>query len=113
MQKNKLIKLLQQYKADEISEDELFNYIENLPYEDISFARIDHHRTIRCGFPEVIFCQYKTPEQISIISEKLVKQGSNLLATKASKEIERRYLLERNLLVEKTVKKKEKKPMQS
>ena len=40
----------------QFSEDEILHYIENLPYEDISFARIDHHREMRWGFPEVIFC---------------------------------------------------------
>ena len=86
MQKDELAKLLQQYKSDEISENEILNYLENLPYEDISFAKIDHHREMRFGFPEVIFCQSKTPEQIAIIADKIVKHGSNLLATRASLE---------------------------
>jgi pyridinium-3,5-biscarboxylic acid mononucleotide synthase len=87
MQKDDLVKILHQYKLDEISEKDILNYFENLPFEDISFAKIDHHREIRFGFPEVIFCQNKTPEQVAIIAEKLVKHGSNLLATRASLEI--------------------------
>ncbi len=86
MQKEKLLRILQQYKTNEITEKEILNYMENLPYEDISFAKIDHHREIRQGFPEVIFCQDKTPEQISAISQKIVDLGSNLLCTRASKE---------------------------
>jgi pyridinium-3,5-biscarboxylic acid mononucleotide synthase len=87
MQNDKLVKILHQYKSNEISEKEIINYFENLPYEDISFAKIDHHREIRFGFPEVIFCQNKTPEQVAAISEKLIKHGSNLLATRATKKM--------------------------
>jgi pyridinium-3,5-biscarboxylic acid mononucleotide synthase len=86
MHKDKLINILHKYKANEISEKEILSHMENLPYEDISFARIDHHRELRQGFPEVIFCQDKTPEQISAISQKIVEHGSNLLATRASIE---------------------------
>ena len=86
MQKDEIIKILQRYKSDEISENEILNHLQNFPYEDISFAKIDHHREIRFGFPEVIFCQNKTPEQIAIIADKIVKHGSNLLATRASSE---------------------------
>ncbi|MBN2402519.1 MAG: nickel pincer cofactor biosynthesis protein LarB [Spirochaetes bacterium] len=87
MQKDELIKILNRYKSGEIPEKDILNYFENLPFEDISFAKIDHHREMRFGFPEVIFCQNKTPEQVAIISEKIIKQGSNLLATKASSKI--------------------------
>jgi pyridinium-3,5-biscarboxylic acid mononucleotide synthase len=87
MQKDELIKILHQYKFNEIPEKDLVNYIQNLPYEDISFAKIDHHREMRVGFPEVIFCQSKTVEQVASISEKLVKHGSNLLATRATAEM--------------------------
>lgn len=86
MNKEKLIELFQNYKENIISETELLSFLENLPYEDISFAKIDHHRSIRWGFPEVIFCEGKTPEQISIISKKIIKQKSNLLATRASEK---------------------------
>ncbi|MFH0974652.1 MAG: nickel pincer cofactor biosynthesis protein LarB [Spirochaetota bacterium] len=87
MQKSEIKKILHQFKTNKISETDILNYIENLPYEDISFAKIDHHRELRCGFPEVIFCQNKTPEQVAIISRKLVKHGSNLIATRASETI--------------------------
>ncbi len=86
MQKEELLKIFHQYKSNEISEEDFLDFIEKLPYEDISFAKIDHHRALRWGFPEVIFCLNKTPEQISIISQKIIHQKSNLLATKASEE---------------------------
>ncbi len=87
MQKDNLLKKLQKFKAGSISENDLLDYIENLPYEDISFARIDHHREMRWGFPEVIFCEGKTPEQVSMIAQKIIERGSNLLATRASTEV--------------------------
>lgn len=86
MQKDNIKDILQQYKSDKISEDEVLEILHNLPYEDITFAKIDHHRSVRWGFPEVILCQGKTPEQVAAIAEKLISKGSNLLATRASKE---------------------------
>ncbi len=86
MQKDQIKETLQKYKDGSISENEILDYLENLPFEDISFAMIDHHRGMRWGFPEVIFCQGKTPEQVSIIAKKIIEKGSNLLATRASEE---------------------------
>jgi NCAIR mutase (PurE)-related protein len=54
-----------------------------LPFEDLGFARVDHHRQIRQGFPEVIFCPGKTTEQIIKIFESLAAKGNNVLATRA------------------------------
>jgi len=87
MQKDKILEILKKYKNGSISDDDVFAYIKDLPYEDISFARIDHHREMRWGFPEVIFCQGKTPDQVSKIAEKIIEKGSNLLATRASREV--------------------------
>lgn len=87
MYKDNIKNILQEYKSNKISEDEVVEILINLPYEDVSFAKIDHHRSLRWGFPEVIMCQGKTPEQVAIIAEKLTGKGSNLLATRASNEI--------------------------
>ena len=57
------------------------------PYEDISVARVDHHRELRSGFPEVIFGLGKTPEQIAAIAERIVAHGSDLLITRTTKEV--------------------------
>src|SRR4030081_512823 len=54
------------------------------PFEDLGFARIDHHRAIRQGFPEVILGLGKTPAQISAIATEIVSRGSTLLVTRAS-----------------------------
>ena len=54
------------------------------PYEDLGFARVDHHRAVRQGFPEVILGLGKTPTQIAAIAAEIVKRGSTLLVTRAT-----------------------------
>jgi hypothetical protein len=60
----------------------LLQFLRHGPYEDLGFARIDHHRSIRQGFPEVIFGEGKTPGQIAQIAERIVDSGQNLLVTR-------------------------------
>ena len=62
----------------EAAQDQLLQFLRQPPYEDIGFARIDHHRNIRQGFPEVVFGQGKTSAQIAGISERIVAAGHNL-----------------------------------
>jgi NCAIR mutase (PurE)-related protein len=62
--------------------DEALARLKGLPYEDIGFAAIDHHRTIRRGFPEVVYGEGKTPEQIAAIGEKLAAENGRLLVTR-------------------------------
>jgi NCAIR mutase (PurE)-related protein len=57
-----------------------------LPFEDLGFARLDHHRALRRGFPEVVFGSGKTPEQIATIVERIASRGQNALVTRASGE---------------------------
>ena len=64
--------------------DEASARLRSMPFEDLGFARVDHHRTLRCGFPEVIFCTGKTEEQVAAIAERIVASGSDLLATRAT-----------------------------
>ena len=61
--------------------------IKKLPYTDMGFAKVDHHRELRTGYPEVIFCPGKTTEHIRRIMLELLKADANILATRASKEI--------------------------
>jgi NCAIR mutase (PurE)-related protein len=58
-----------------------------LPFEDLGFAHVDHHRPIRQGFPEVIYCPGKTNEQVISIFESLAAKGNNVLATRANPEV--------------------------
>jgi NCAIR mutase (PurE)-related protein len=78
---------LGQVKNGEITIDEAIERLRHLPFEDLGFACIDHHRQIRRGFPEVIFCPGKTTEQIIKIFENLAKRGNNVLATRADREV--------------------------
>ena len=58
-----------------------------LPFEDLGFAKIDHHRAFRKGFPEVVFCQNKTAEQVVSIVKKLAERNPDVLATRATEEM--------------------------
>jgi pyridinium-3,5-biscarboxylic acid mononucleotide synthase len=70
----------------EAATDRLLQVLRQAPFEDIGFARVDHHRSIRQGFPEVVFGLGKTPEQIAVIAERIVAAGHNLLVTRATRE---------------------------
>ena len=61
--------------------------LRNLPYEDVGYARLDHHRGIRQGLPEVVFCQGKTVAQVVDLVERLAAQGGPVLATRATPEM--------------------------
>src|SRR5829696_72108 len=62
----------------------LLQFLRHGVFEDLGFARVDHHRSIRQGFPEVVFGLGKTAEQIAAISERIVNAGHNLLVTRTS-----------------------------
>lgn len=78
--------LLNAVKDGGISVEDAANQLKQLPYEDLGFAKLDHHRSLRSGFPEVIFCQGKTNEQIVAIFERFIKADAKVLATRATKE---------------------------
>jgi NCAIR mutase (PurE)-related protein len=61
--------------------------LRNLPFEDLGFAKVDHHRALRTGMPEVIFAQSKTPAQVATIFARMAMAGGNVLATRASGEM--------------------------
>lgn len=87
MQGEQLKQLLEQVKEGNLSVDEAVEKLRHLPYEDLGFACLDHHRAIRRGFPEVIYCPGKTIEQIVKIFGALAKKGNNVLATRADEEV--------------------------
>src|SRR5262245_22592607 len=89
MDEGKLRALLQRYRAGKIEEDALLRSLRGLPFGELEFAKVDHHRALRCGFPEVIFCRRKTTAQIVKIAREILRHGSNLLATRAAPEIHR------------------------
>ena len=75
--------LLENVKSGALSPDDALHNLRDLPYEDLDFAKVDHHRALRQGFPEVVFCQGKTPAQVAAIAQSLQRAGSALLATRA------------------------------
>jgi NCAIR mutase (PurE)-related protein len=82
-----LKKLLSQIKNGKVTIDEAIAKLRYLPFEDLGFAHIDHHRQLRCGFPEVIYCPGKTNEQIVKIFSNLAAKGNNILATRAEEKV--------------------------
>lgn len=79
--------LLRRYKEGSLSEAEAVQAVRNVPFEDMGFAEVDHHRELRQGFPEVIYAEGKTKEQVLAILQSLAAHGEgNLMATRASRE---------------------------
>lgn len=78
--------LFEQVRRKELSPDEAVARLRHLPFEDLGFAKVDHHRALRVGMPEVIFGERKTPTQTAGIFARLAKHGGNVLATRATPE---------------------------
>jgi hypothetical protein len=87
MDDNKIKNLLASVKNNSISVKDAVRTIKHLPYEDISFAKVDHHRHLRQGVPEVIFASGKTDAQVLAIARAMHKKSGSFLITKASKKI--------------------------
>ena len=87
MEIEKLRALLEEVKGGEIAVDDALQSLRTLPFEDLGFSKIDHHRQLRTGFPEVIFCQGKTVEHVKQISERILAAGHPLLATRATPDM--------------------------
>jgi pyridinium-3,5-biscarboxylic acid mononucleotide synthase len=80
-----ILDLLDKVKRKLLAPDDAAHQLRHMPHHDLGFARVDTHRQLRCGFPEVIFCQGKTTRQIRDIAKALLASGGNLLATRAEK----------------------------
>jgi pyridinium-3,5-biscarboxylic acid mononucleotide synthase len=80
-------KLLQRVKNNEIEVEAAMGIIEDLPYKDLGFAMIDNHREIRVGYPEVIYCEGKTVEQVKSIIQFMLTKDNNILATRANEKM--------------------------
>ena len=87
MDKSKIKKILESVQSGELDLNAAFNKLRHLPYEDLSFAKIDHLRHIRQGIPEVIFAEGKKGEDVIRIARSMYKKSRQLLITKASQEI--------------------------
>ena len=87
MDQKNLIDTLEAYRQGTLSLDDAVDKLKLLPYQDLEFAKIDHHRASRQGFPEVVFCQGKTVEQVVTIIKHLSIHNKNVLGTRATYEM--------------------------
>jgi NCAIR mutase (PurE)-related protein len=76
-------KLFAQVRTGKLSPDDAVDRLRHLPFEDLGFAKVDHHRALRAGMPEVILGEGKTPAQVAGIFSRLAKHDGNILATRA------------------------------
>jgi NCAIR mutase (PurE)-related protein len=90
----KLLKLLEEVQRGEKSPDQACELIGTMPFEDLGFARVDHHRSLRDNFPEVVFCAGKTPEQVTAIFKSLAEKNHSVLGTRAERELYQTVLKE-------------------
>jgi pyridinium-3,5-biscarboxylic acid mononucleotide synthase len=87
MDKKHLQRILSQVRQGDLDIDEAMDRLRHLAYEDLGFAKVDHHRALRQGFPEVIYCPGKTTAQIVAIASRMADTTANVLATRASQEV--------------------------
>ncbi|MBX7258025.1 MAG: nickel pincer cofactor biosynthesis protein LarB [Candidatus Hydrogenedentes bacterium] len=86
MNPDRIKSLLESVSSGSVSPEDAFERLRALPFEDLGFAKVDHHRSLRQGVPEVIFAQGKTPAQVAEIVGRMRAHGSNVLATRCSNE---------------------------
>ena len=82
-----LRRLLEDVQGGRLQIDDALTALRGLPYEDLGFAKVDHHRELRNGFPEVIYCPGKTPAEAAAIAERILARGQSLLGTRAEPEV--------------------------
>jgi NCAIR mutase (PurE)-related protein len=87
MDQNQLRALLEEVRGGAVEIDAALERLRHMPFEDLGFAKIDHHRALRHGIPEVVFGQGKTADQVSSIAAALAAQAQNVLVTRISREV--------------------------
>jgi len=87
MQAERIRELLNEVRIGTRTVESALDQLRDLPFENLGYARLDHHRALRKGFPEVVFCEGKRVDQIVEIIERLAKKHSAVLATRASREV--------------------------
>lgn len=86
MNRDQLRQLMEAVQGGQITAEAACDRLKNLPFEDLGYAKVDHHRSVRTGMPEVIYCKGKTAEQVAGIFASLAASGVNVLATRACRE---------------------------
>jgi NCAIR mutase (PurE)-related protein len=94
MNQDQLRGLLEQVREGAVEVDAAIERLRHMPFEDLGFAKVDHHRALRHGIPEVVFGQGKTPAQVSAIVGSLLMRAQNVLVTRATEETAARLLAE-------------------
>lgn len=87
MDKEYLKNILKEVEKNNLSVDNALDKLIDLPFKDLGYAKLDNHRNIRVGYPEVIYCEGKTTDQTVNIIKEMIKNNDNILATRANKEI--------------------------
>ena len=87
MDRAQIESLLIEVHAGSTSVTDALERLRNLPFEDLGFAKVDHHRALRTGMPEVIFSESKTTAQVAAIFSRMAKAGGNVLATRAARAV--------------------------
>ncbi len=87
MTEEEITKMLEQVRSKKLSIDDAVDRLRNLPYENIGYARVDHHRSLRQGFPEVIFARGKAPEHVAGIVERMLQNHHNILITRGDADL--------------------------
>ena len=87
MDREAVRRLLADLAAGRIDVDTAVARLRSLPYEDLGFAKVDHHRAVRTGAPEAVFCLGKTPEQVVAILARLARHHTNVIATRAGADV--------------------------
>src|SRR5438105_14634987 len=81
-----LRELFAKVRSGKLSPDDAVARLRHFPFEDLGFAKVDHHRVLRAGMPEVILGEGKKPSQVAAIFARLAEHGNNVLATRVSRE---------------------------
>jgi hypothetical protein len=87
MDRSTIEALLNEVREGRTGVPDALERLRKLPFEDLGFAKVDHHRELRTGMPEVILAESKTPAQVAAIFAHMAKAGGNVLATRASREV--------------------------
>ena len=87
MNESRIRRLLESLKAGAITVEDALEGLKHLPYEDLGFAKVDHHRVLRQGIPEVIFAKDKRAEDVIAIAESMIEKSRRVLITKSSEEV--------------------------
>ena len=93
MQENEIKELLEKVKTGDQSVDDALKALKDIPYHEMGFANVDHHRALRTGFPEAIFGQGKSAAQISAIMTELLRKGGTIMATLYVKTSPKLYII--------------------